>query len=380
MLKAAIVLLISPLALAWAAPKPAPVEPVTVEQLTAQLSADQGKSDEEIAKDISALKLGERLSSARLARLSAGLPGDKSRQALLILADSSAFLAPPDADILSNPTPDAATLRKMMVAIVDYVNTKERQLPNFIAMRETSAYEDRPAEDMLADGGAGTVSLSYLPIHFAGKSSASVTYRDNHEVMESKVAAKPGSQPKGLVTAGEFGPFLSTVLADAVKGKITWSHWMQGVEGPNAVFHYQVPRKLSNYLVRFCCVREDASESFTTHIFSEQAGYHGEIQFDPATGAILRLTVEAELDPSELVASAGMAVEYAPVRISSRDVILPARGISLLQAHTARPHDGMHMAVYSGMPKTFLNDTVFGQYREFRGEARILTCSVSPPQ
>lgn len=380
MLKRSVFLLLLAPAIAWAAPKSDAVESVTVEQLTTLLAADQAKPDADVAKDLSGLKLAERLSPGRFARLNAALPGEKSKQAFAILADSAALLDLPDADIVDNPTPDAATLRKMMVAIVDYVNTKVHQLPNFVATRETTAFEDRPAEDMPGPGGAGTVSLSYMPIHLVGRSSVTVTYRDNREVMDGKVAAKPGSQPKGLVTAGEFGPFLSTVLADAIKGKITWGHWVQGVDGPNAVFHYQVPRKQSNYIVRFCCIAEDASESFTTHLFSEQAGYHGEIQFDPATGAILRLTVEAELEPGELVSNAGMVVEYLPIQVGNRTVTLPARSVSLLQAHTARRFDGMTAPTYTGTPKTFLNDTVFSAYHEFRGETRILLCDAKPPQ
>jgi hypothetical protein len=373
MLNAALLLALSPLALAASASKPSPVESVTVEQLTVLLSADQGKTDADIAKDISALQLNERLPSARFTRLSTALPGEKSRQALVILADSSALLEPPQSAIVANPTPDAATLRRMMVAIVNYANTNLRQLPNFIATRETAAYEDRPAEDMPGEGGAGTVSLSYLPIRFVAKSTGTVTYRDNHEVVDGKTGFKLASHPKGLVTAGEFGPFLSTVLADAIKGKITWAHWIQGAAGPEAVFHYEVPRKQSNYVVRFCCVTEDASESFTTHVYSEQAAYHGEIEFDPATGAILRITAEAKLTPGELVSKAGMVVEYSPVEIGVKEVILTVKSVSLLQAHTARPRSGMQSPTYTGTPKTFLNDTSFASYHEFRGEARILT-------
>lgn len=355
------------------------VETITVDQLTAQLAADQGKPDAYIAKDLSTLQLAERLPAARFARLSADLPGDKSRQALRILADSATFLDPPAGDIVANPTPNAAELRRMIVAIVGYVNTIIHQLPNFIATRETTAYEDRPAEDMVGEGGVGTINLSNLPIHFVGKSSGSVTYRDSHEVIDGKTALKPGSQTKGLVTAGEFGPFLSTVLADAVKGKIMWARWEQGTDGSEAVFHYQVPKKQSNYIVRFCCVTENASESFTSHVFSEQAAYHGEIQFDPATGAILRITAEAELDPGELVSKAGMVVEYAPVAIGTKTVILPVKSVSLLQAHTVHPRNGMRAATYSGTPKTFLNDTVFADYHQFRGEARILTGENAAP-
>jgi len=373
------VALFLPLTLDASTTKTPKLESITVVQLTALVAADQGKPDTEIAADLAKVQLTEHLPAARLARLNAALPGEKSRQSLFILADSSEFLGPPQSEIVADPIPDAATLRKMMVAVVNYVNTNLHQLPNFVARRETTAFEDRPAEDSVGPGGAGTVSLSYAPIHFVAKSSGSVTYRDSHEVIDGKAAARPGSQSKGLVTAGEFGPFLSTVLSDAVKGKITWARWVEGIDGKNAVFHYQVPTKQSNYIVRFCCVTENASEAFTTHVFTEQAGYHGEIQFDPATGAILRITAEAEVMPDELVSKAGMMVEYAPETIGQKTVVLPVRSVSLLEAHTTRPRNGMTSPTYTGMPKTFLNDTVFTDYHEFRGEARILTGENAAP-
>jgi len=355
------------------APSAPAVESITVEQLTALLAADEGKTDADIAANLGKVQLSERVSSARFARMSAGLPGEKSRQALAILADSAALLGPPVAEVLSNPTPDAAALRRMMVVIVDYANSKTHQLPNFVAIRTTTAFEDRPAEDRVGEGGVGMVSLSALPTRFVGTATSSITYRDGREVVDGKSAPRMGSHAQGLVTAGEFGPFLSTVLADAAAGKTTWGQWVQGTSGPEAVYRYSVPRKQSNYVVRFCCVAEHASKSFTTHVFSEQVAYHGEIQFDPASGAILRITAEAELPRGDLVSGASMVVSYLPVQIGARTVILPAHSVSLLQAHTARPRHGMTSPAYTTPPKTFLNDTVFDQYREYRGEVRVLT-------
>ena len=109
-------------------------------------------------------------------------------------------------------------------------------------------------------------------------------------------------------------------------------------------------------------------------VFHEVAAYHGDIAFDPASGAILRMTVEAELPPNEVVSTAGMYVEYAPVEIGGKTYTCPAKSVSILKAHTALPPMGMHMASsYEGPAKTFLNDIAFGQYRRFGSEMRILT-------
>jgi hypothetical protein len=355
-----------------AAPKSDGPEKVTVDQLEQALSVVHRKSDTEMAQALSGLELTERLSAARLVHLNADLPGEKAQQALLILADKSAFLPPPEDEIVADPRPDAAATRQMLVKIVSYVNTTVRQLPNLMAIRETTGFEDRPQEDI--QEATDVVSLSYLPLHAVGKSSLAVTYRDRKEVVDESATKSLKHEGKigGLTTSGEFGPMLSTVLADALKGKITWSRWEQDSSGRLAVFHYAVPDEKSNYYVKFCC-EPDAS------VFNERASYHGEITFDPANGSILRMTLEAEMPPKGLVSNAGIVIEYSSVEIGGQSYICPAKSVSVLLAHTAMPQGMYSRSNYQGAAKTFLNDVAFGQYRRFGSETRILTGEVEPP-
>jgi hypothetical protein len=359
---------------ALAAPKTPGLEKITVNQLQLAMAAAPAKTDPDLAQQLSTFELTEHLSTLQLTQFSASAPGDKSRQALLLLADRSVFLDPPAASVPADSTPDAAATRQMLVKIVNYVNTTLRQLPNLIASRETTGFEDRPQEDSLE--ATGIVSYSYQPLHFVGKSFATVTYRDRKEVVEADAAkaARQGSKVGGLTTTGEFGPILSTTLADALKGKITWARWELGARGKIAVFHYSVPDEKSNYRVKFCCILNsyDANGQPELQVFDEKAAYHGEIAFDPADGTILRITLQAELPPHDLVPIAGLLVEYAPVEIAGKSYVCPARSISVLAAHTAQPHGMYSKANYQGNSKTFLNDAAFGQYRRFGSEARIL--------
>jgi len=182
--KLAVVLLLVGLALsASAVTDPAqgkPTEEITAMQLEQRLVTIQGKPDADAALMLSRLELTERLSTARLARFNAALPGDKSRQALMLVADSAAFLDLPEADVPPDPVPDSAALRGMMVQVVSYVNTTLRQLPNLIAVRETSRFEDRPQEDVL--GSTGITTVFYQPLHYVGRGSVQITYRDHREV------------------------------------------------------------------------------------------------------------------------------------------------------------------------------------------------------
>ena len=365
---------------------------VTVDELQQALAASENahRADGEVAEQLAGMELTERLSAARLARLKADLPGVKAQQALVALADMSVFLDPPDAEIPARPRPDAAGLRQMLVSLVNYVNTTVRQLPNFMATRDTTRFEDRPLQDV--QGPVGMTTLIYLPLHVVGRSNVLVAYRDGHEVLE-KVAEKSKrgeSQERGLFTEGVFGPILSTVVGDALKGQITWSRWEEGASGTEAVFHYSVPKEKSHYSVGFCCVAGgvttethelpgsyslDSPEPTDLHSFAEIAAYHGEFAFDPASGAILRITLEADMPPHEVVSKNGMRVEYGAVDIAGKSYICPLRGVSMLMAHSTKPPLGMQRLPesYVSPTKTFLNDAVFEQYRRFGSETRIVS-------
>jgi len=349
---------------------------ISASELIQLVTAAQTSSDADLSQKLSAVVLTDRLSTARLAELERRMPGEKSREALTVLADQSLFLPPPPDVIPADPAPNAAATRQMLVKIVNYVNTTVRQLPNLIAIRSTNGFEDRPGEDRLTS--TGTESLSSLPIHWVGGLKTEVTYRDRLEVEDKGFKAeKRGDGIGGLITRGEFGPVLSTVLADALKGKITWSRWEKRGDRTLAAFHYEVPEDKSNYHVQFCCVVEgyDANNMAEKRVFNERSAYHGDIVFDPADGSIQLLTLEAEMPSGGLVSSAGIAVEYAPQEIGGQSYICPARSVSTLQAHTAQQTGAVSRSNYKGAPKTFLNDVTFSNYRRFGTEMKILTAS-----
>lgn len=347
----------------------------TVAQLT-QLIAGSG-SDGQIATQLAGMQLRERLDTPTLERIRAGLPGERSRQALTILADESKFLDPPPAQVDDSPTPDAAATRQMLVQIVSYVNTTLRQLPNFVVTKETSRYEDRPEDDALE--ATGTVSYAYQPLHFVGRAAATLTYRNHGEVTEETLghAMKQTQGNAGMATHGEFGAVLISVVADALKGTITWARWEKSDAGRLAVFHFAVPNERSHYRVQFCCIVEgfDANGLPDQRVFNELVAYHGEIAFNPSDGSIARMMLQAEMPEHGLVPNAGIVVEYGPVEIGGKSFICPLLSVSLLQAHTTQQPNTQSRSNYRGALKTFLNDTQFRSYRRFGSEVRIVPAS-----
>ena len=87
-------------------------EKVTVEQLEKTLAAAHGNKDQDVAKRLGGMELTERLNTEKLAKMEAELPGEKSRMALVVLADGSAFLQLPTAEIPVVGPPDLDTFYK----------------------------------------------------------------------------------------------------------------------------------------------------------------------------------------------------------------------------------------------------------------------------
>jgi hypothetical protein len=358
---------------------------ITVEQLELVLVAAHGKADAKVAQQLSGLELTERLSAARLSRWEADLPGPESRRSLVLLADVAAFLDPPAAEIPATPAPDFAAQRRMIALTVDYASKTLHQLPNFFATRDTVRFEDTP-QGFRPD----TSEIPYQPLHPVGRATDTVLYRDGNEVVDSRAAKGNKNQPatQGLITTGVFGPVLATVLVDAAQGKLAWSHWEQGAAGPLAVFRFAVPREKSHYEVEFCCVTADNG---SYRVFQQFSGYHGEMAVDPANGAILRLTLEADLKPADKIVRSDILVEYGPVEIGGKTYICPVKSVSISDA-PALGSNAFELQRYRGGAllehdsqtapthlRAMLNDVVFEQYHLFHANARMLAGNNGAP-
>jgi hypothetical protein len=347
---------------------------VGADELIQIVAAAQTMPDADLAKKLTGLVLTDRLTGSRFADLTSKLPGDKSRLALMLIADQSVFLPPPPDEMPVDAPPTAASAQQMLLKVVKYVNATVRQLPNLMALRFSNGFEDQPREETM--GHTGLESTFSLPPHWVGSLKVEVTYRNRQETEDKSVKAeKKGNGVGGLITAGEFGPILSIVLADALKSKLAWTHWEKASDETIAVFHYQVPEEKSNYHLKFCCISGgfDADGTPRMQVSDERSAYHGDIVFSPADGSIRRLTVEADVPAGALVSAAGIAVEYAPTDIGGRSYICPVRSVSMLRAHTAQQGAATSGPNYKGPAKTFLNDVRFSNYRRFGSETKVLT-------
>ena len=255
------------------------------------------------------------------------------------------------------------------------------KLPNFYATRETKHFDQSPPRapivygDVIFNGGVvvaddsnarGMIEDNSIdrPLHFAGRSSVEVTYRDGSEVKQSQTGNKGNSENPAisLTTRGEFGPILAIVLSDAVQSTVTWDHWEPGDTKRDAVFRYMVPEGHSHYEVMI------PNEQKLVPLLP---AYHGQIVVDSADGTIIRLSVISNFKAPYEQALAAIVVEYAPVAIGDRTYVVPVKGVALSK-----------MPVFQGQAKSQfarvlllraeLNDVAFTHYHLFHTQMRIL--------
>jgi VWFA-related protein len=348
---------------------PAGTERVSVEQLEHILSTRDHVSDDDLTRRLSAMELTERLNSVKLAAWKGRLKGKKARESFVALADKSVFQPLPSAEIPSTVVPDLATQRQMLGQTVGYVNRTISKLPNFFARRTMVEYHELPMEP----GQTWKTTTGDQSLHLDQTFTATLLFRDGKEVVvEQATKGKPLMKGEPMLsTVGTFGSLLQTVVAGATtaSSNISWGRWEQGANGLQAVFHYEVPQESPFFYTGFGYLTDDDRVVQA----QKRARFHGEFGIDPGSGAILRLTVEADLEPRLPLERSEVMVEYSPVVIGGNTCICPTRSVTISRERSVTDiHEwGAKFTVYAPF-KTILTDMTYDDYHEFRPTSRLL--------
>ncbi len=360
----------------------AAVHSASVEQLKQMLAAQltSGKNDGDCAQQLNSLKLTEQLTQPTLDRITAEFrPGSKTLLSLKMLADFSAFLEPPVGEVLDKAPPEIAEQRAMLKSAIDFVGVTLHKMPDFLATRLTDSYDDSPLS-VTHSGWA-----PHTDLHLTGSFTNHITYRNGQEVLDlqpGSSGAKPKNEPSpvGLVSIGEFGAALGIALTDASKGTLKWSHWEQSAAGPVAVYHYEVPHAASHYWVNYCCVRgsqdtagavaygmDAKAASSESDAYHGTPGYHGNLYLDPAAGAVLRVTIESDLKPSDPIMRAAISVQYGPVEIDGKSYICPVQSVAISLVKSYARGDMSDREIQR------INEVSFTNYHRFGSTSRIIS-------
>jgi hypothetical protein len=342
---------------------------VTIAQLRTFL-LDQHRlrhTDTETANRLSSAWLSERLTSAAMRGMIAETePGPEAVEQLRFLADASIFAGPPTNERLTSPRPSPEQQRAMLAAGAAYAQTALQHLPDFLAVRVTRRFDNRPV------GLDAKHTRATMQMHWIGEFKNQITYRNGAEAAEDPDAPQRTSSElamhPGLVSMGEFGPMLMLVFSDFKQGSIAWARWeTDSVRGRLAVFHYTVPKSASHYLVDFCCYTMPEDEAPELE-FRDHPAYHGEIVLSSDSGSVLRITIEADLDTSAPILASQLAVQYDDVEIGGRSYLCPVRSVAMTALHNSK------MERINGVGiERHLNEVQYLDYHKFGSTSRMIT-------
>ncbi len=313
--------------------------------------------DDELLPRLAGMELTERLSTLRMYQLIGRYNlGVHMQQALEQLADRAALLKLPASEVLNRPAPDAEAQQTMLKKARAYVLEELSHLPNFMAWQTTTRFDNSPV--MLKYFQSMTDQAGF---HRVGMVQRQISFRDGREVTDG--ARVPGAKSKdaGLESRGEFGTEAAVVLMDLEHGTVMFDHWEESMVGPAVVYRYSVPRDSSHYEVADAC--QDRVS------FHDTPGYHGEIALEPKAGAIMRMTLEADSNPSDPVSHVASVVEYGPVALGNRRSICPLRSLTFMVEDANGCSHGNHKL---RKPVAMINQTIFSNYHRFGSSSTMI--------
>lgn len=327
---------------------------------------DQINREDSLAPRMSALELTERLTGVTRARLVAKYKlGPLTQSALELLADRSALLDPPATEIPALPPPDAETQKTMMRQTSTFVFQTLSHLPDFFALLTTTQFENGPVI-------VGGQMLTAEPrMHLVATSQREITFNEGREAFDSPRVGLGSRRPRGegLESQGEFGAEAAIVFLDLEHGTRAFHHWEDGAEGPVAVFRYAVPAASSHYQVKYTCQGQQS--------FHGQPAYHGTLSINPATGVLVRFTVQAESRAGDPITKVASAIEYGAVVLGDRRYFCPVRSLAFTveEADTCRD---AHRRILD-RPVAMLNRIVFSDYHRLGSEMVIVPGTQNSP-
>jgi hypothetical protein len=188
-----------------------------------------------------------------------------------------------------------------------------RSLPNFVCTETIQRFSDAQRRGLWAPIDTLTVKLSY----FEQKEQHKLALIDGH----------PSDQPfetlYGARGVGEFGGTLHGIFEPSSAASFRWESWKNVRKHRAAVYTYTVEQSHSRY------VMETGSPD---NIHKAVVGFHGVLEIDSETGAVLHFTYDTDRIPRELgLDSVRTTVDYDYADVGGRDYLLPASSQTVME-------------------------------------------------
>ncbi len=310
----------------------------------------QSKPDGKIAEKLAGVQLSEQLTPAAIEQLRAMNLGPEALEQIHILAIESAMLPPPAADLPATAAPDVAAQKAILARTVSALAGMLHE-PNIPANKTTARFQNGPDSVWSSNGGGDLIAQGDLGQQFApdnpyfralGQHTAAIEVMGGVELRpQQKIRAGDPSTQNGQISQGGPGPQLGVAFVDAARGQMRFARWENVGGKPAAVFSFEVAKTESHYEVNYCCFPK--TENTGSHLggpntystnttfgpFHSAVGYHGEFFIDPASGAIVRFIMQAEMKKSDFVQQEDTRIDYGAVTVDGMPMLLPEQSYVL---------------------------------------------------
>lgn len=196
----------------------------------------------------------------------------------------------------------AANIGKSRQIVLDYV----RSLPDFVCTEIIQRYSDPDARGNWYLGDTLTVKLTYFQ------------EKEDHKLVlvDGKPTDRPYDSLDGAIGVGQFGGMLQNIFVPASQAEFRFAGWKDLQGRAVAEYSYGVDPDHSHYTLRY---------GLPGDIHSAIVGYHGVVDIDRQTGAVLHFTNQADRIPPELgLDSTTSSIYFDLVDIGGQSYLLPS--------------------------------------------------------
>jgi hypothetical protein len=214
-----------------------------------------------------------------------------------------------------------------------YANRYISNLPSFICTQTVEQFESDKKARRWRKGDSLTSQL----VWDQGREQRTLRLVNNQPLTDKSAWRSP------LVSEGEFGNLLDSILGESSKAVFSWQGWDTMGEKHVAVFTYRVSQ-------------QDSSMRLTLGSWDAVVPFQGLVFTDADTGTVWRITNETKEIPPELeTKSISRSVDYSDVVIGDTRFILPV-------------HAEVVLDTGKGNIKNVLR---FDSYRKFTAESHL---------
>lgn len=314
----------------------------TVSDLVTQVRTEmlRDRTDKQVAKDLSKVKLSERLDDRTVETLQSEGAGPETVGQLLLLRDRSFGLPRPAKPAIPEPpAPSPAEQVQIWNAAHENSLSYTASLPDFICSEVVRRYTDPDNKGGWRLADTLVLKLTY----FDREEEYKLITVNNHSTRLSY------EQMGGAITEGEFGSMLSSIFALKARTNRTWDHWTLLRSRPTHVYAFSITPANSEYQITAGSVDRKEENRVT-------AGQRGYVYIDASTNMVVRVIAAAYGIPADFsVQKVILLLDYDFLDVGGKHYLLPLHSETLLDAP----------------PFQHRNETDFLQYRKFSADATI---------